>query len=169
MGAVIDPSEPPPGSPSLQLEIKPATDDRHILDVVQDLLGRHQCSPDVLRFLAGMGVGADVMKEVVSETRKPGYEGLAGGNALTFLKLYHVNLRDLDLRDCNLTGADLSMSDLSGCDLRGANLTQVDFSYCNLKGANFSNCNLREARFGGRGQASILAKRQMVGYMPRRG
>jgi hypothetical protein len=59
--------------------------------------------------------------------------------------LLGVNLRNADLRDANLNGADLIGANLRGADLRDANLNGADLSNANLKGANLRNADLRDA------------------------
>ena len=55
-----------------------------------------------------------------------------------------------DLRDWNLTGADLSNLDITGADFTGAtltnvNLTDVDLHLTDLRGANLTGTNLTRA------------------------
>lgn len=65
-----------------------------------------------------------------------------------------ANLRDLDLRNTNLTGARLTDANLAGADLRGANLTaadlrDADLTAARLEGANLTGADLREATLTG--------------------
>ena len=70
-----------------------------------------------------------------------------------------ANLRDADLsgadlsganlRDADLSGADLSFANLRGADLSGANLRDADLSGADLSCANLSNANLRGANLRG--------------------
>ena len=62
-------------------------------------------------------------------------------NIKDFLEEYKSNLRELNLRGANLSGADFWGADLSGADLWG-----VDLSGANLWGANLSGADLREAK-----------------------
>ena len=65
-----------------------------------------------------------------------------------------LSLRDADLRDADLMGANLSRSDLDGVDLMGANLSGADLMGANLSGArlvgtNLSGVDLADARLWG--------------------
>ena len=65
-----------------------------------------------------------------------------------------LSLRDADLRDADLMGANLSRSDLDGADLMGANLSGADLMGANLSGArlvgtNLSGVDLADARLWG--------------------
>ena len=53
-----------------------------------------------------------------------------------------LSLRDADLRDADLMGANLSRSDLDGADLMGANLSGSDLMGANLSGARLVGTNL---------------------------
>ena len=53
-----------------------------------------------------------------------------------------LSLRDADLRDADLMGANLSRSDLDGVDLMGANLSGADLMGANLSGARLVGTNL---------------------------
>ena len=53
-----------------------------------------------------------------------------------------LSLRDADLRDADLMGANLSRSDLDGADLMGANLSGADLMGANLSGARLVGTNL---------------------------
>ena len=50
-----------------------------------------------------------------------------------------------DLRDANLSGADLSDADLREANLRGADLSDANLGAANLSGANLRDANLRGA------------------------
>lgn len=74
---------------------------------------------------------------------------LSGGAYLLFLEL-----RDADLSGANLAGADLRYADLreaclEGADLSGAILTGADLRYANLRGADLAGAILHSARLGG--------------------
>ena len=65
-----------------------------------------------------------------------------------------LSMRDADLRDADLMGANLSRSDLDGADLMGANLSGADLMGANLSGArlvgtNLSRVDLADARLWG--------------------
>lgn len=82
-----------------------------------------------------------------------------------------ANLRDADLSGADLNGAnlryaDLSDADLSGADLRYADLNGADLSGANLRGANLRDANLSGAelncaKFWGKGGTKQLTKEQM--------
>ena len=59
--------------------------------------------------------------------------------------LRNADLSNADLFGANLRNADLSNADLFGANLRGANLRGADLFGANLRDANLSNANLREA------------------------
>ena len=54
-----------------------------------------------------------------------------------------------DLRDADLSGADLSRANLSDADLRGADLSRANLSDADLRGANLSRAYLRGADLRG--------------------
>ena len=54
-----------------------------------------------------------------------------------------------NLREANLSGANLYEADLCGADLRGANLREADFRGANLSGANLYEADLRGADLRG--------------------
>jgi uncharacterized protein YjbI with pentapeptide repeats len=54
-----------------------------------------------------------------------------------------------DLREADLTGANLGRADLTGADLHGANLGGADLHGANLGGANLSGAYLHGANLGG--------------------
>ena len=56
--------------------------------------------------------------------------------------LFGANLRNANLFGANLFGANLSNADLRNANLRGANLSNADLFGANLRGANLSNADL---------------------------
>ena len=54
-----------------------------------------------------------------------------------------------DLRDANLSDANLSGADLSDANLRGADLSNANLRDANLSGADLSGANLRDAYLSG--------------------
>ena len=60
-----------------------------------------------------------------------------------------ANLRGADLREANLSGADLSMADLREANLSGADLSETNLSRANLSMANLSRANLSRANLSG--------------------
>ena len=56
-----------------------------------------------------------------------------------------ANLRDADLCDANLRGADLHGANLRDANLNGADLHGANLRYANLRGANLRGANLRDA------------------------
>lgn len=54
-------------------------------------------------------------------------------------------LREADLSEANLSGADLREADLSRANLSGANLRGANLLWANLSGADLSGANLRGA------------------------
>ncbi|MFN0358953.1 pentapeptide repeat-containing protein [Salmonella enterica subsp. enterica serovar Infantis] len=60
-----------------------------------------------------------------------------------------ANLRDANLRDANLCGADLRGADLCGADLRDANLCGANLRDADLRGANLRDADLRDANLCG--------------------
>ena len=60
-----------------------------------------------------------------------------------------ANLRDADLSGANLRDANLRGADLSGANLRDADLSGADLSFANLSNANLRGANLRGADLSG--------------------
>ena len=60
-----------------------------------------------------------------------------------------ANLREADLSGADLGGADLRWASLSGADLSGADLREADLRWANLGGADLSGADLRWANLGG--------------------
>ena len=56
-----------------------------------------------------------------------------------------ANLREADLTRADLTGADLAWADLTRADLTEANLTKADLRWANLTGADLRGADLTEA------------------------
>ena len=68
---------------------------------------------------------------------------------LSGANLYGAYLRGADLSGANLRGADLSGANLRGADLRGANLYGADLRDADLSGANLYGADLRGANLRG--------------------
>lgn len=92
----------------------------------------------------------------ILENHKKWLKGNDGERAnLRNANLSGANLNSADLRDANLKGADLRCadlrcanlrgSDLEFADLRGADLREANLSNANLNGANLRYADLREA------------------------
>ena len=60
--------------------------------------------------------------------------------------LRNANLSSADLRDATLSSADLFNADLSSADLRDANLRNANLSSADLRGADLRNANLCGAK-----------------------
>jgi DMSO/TMAO reductase YedYZ molybdopterin-dependent catalytic subunit len=85
------------------------------------------------------------------------------------LQLKGCNLAGADLAGCDLRGANLSLSSLVGAnlesaDLRGADLEGVDFTSANLENADLRQCLFSAARFfsvgeGAGGEARVQGMR----------
>lgn len=69
-------------------------------------------------------------------------KALAGG-----VNLRNVDLRNTDLSDVNFRSANLRDADLRGVNFSGANLYGVSFSGANLYGANLYDADLRSVNF----------------------
>jgi uncharacterized protein YjbI with pentapeptide repeats len=78
----------------------------------------------------------------------------AAGANLRDANLSYADLRDANLRDANLSGADLSSANLSYADLSGTILSSANLSGANLRGANLSYADLSGANLSG----AILSK-----------
>ena len=95
----------------------------------------------------------ETIKEVVLEAIKQGlalYDVNLRNADLSDANLSYANLRNADLRNAdlfgtNLSGADLRNANLSGADLSGANLSGADLSCADLFGADLRNANLSDA------------------------
>ena len=61
----------------------------------------------------------------------------------------NVDLKNVDLSKANLTGAQIVNSDLSGANLSGATLTNVNLGGTNFTGANFSQAKITKVVFQG--------------------
>ena len=59
-----------------------------------------------------------------------------------WMRARKLSVKDIDLHDANLSGADLYCSDLHGANLLGANLSGSDLHCANLRGANLYCANL---------------------------
>jgi len=59
--------------------------------------------------------------------------------------LNSANLRDADLRDANLRNANLRNADLESANLRNANLRDADLRNANLRSADLESANLESA------------------------
>ena len=77
------------------------------------------------------------------------YDQLIETNKCINCSLRNANLKEVNLSEANLKGADLSEADLSGANLKGANLTKAILGGANLTGANLSSANLTRASLGG--------------------
>lgn len=58
-----------------------------------------------------------------------------------------LDLTEIDLKECVLTGANLEKADMSGSDLIEAELTEVNFNGSDLSAANFSHATLTDCCF----------------------
>jgi hypothetical protein len=67
------------------------------------------------------------------------------GLAIKWALKNRANLRDANLSDADLRGADLSGANLSDADLRGANLSDANLSDADLRGADLRGANLSDA------------------------
>jgi hypothetical protein len=61
------------------------------------------------------------------------------------LRLWGIDLREMDLRDYDLSWIDLMEAKLNGADLRGANLSHSTLISTNLTGADLRGANLENA------------------------
>ena len=91
------------------------------------------------------------------------YEGELRNADLSGANLSDAYLRGADLRYANLSdedlrGADLRGADLRYADLRGANLRGADLRYANLRGANLRGANLSDADLSGAIKVPIFCK-----------
>ena len=68
---------------------------------------------------------------------------------LSEAKLTGANLHRAYLRRANLSGSNLHGADLSGANLAGANLTSADLTKANLAGALLLNAQLEKANLSG--------------------
>ena len=57
---------------------------------------------------------------------------------------------------CDLSGADLRNADLSGANLQGADLRNADLSGANLQGADLRNANIANTRFSNANTNGVL-------------
>ncbi len=64
---------------------------------------------------------------------------------LSYADLLNANLRNSDLRNADLSYADLLNANLSYINLSYANLTNANLSYANLTNANLTNANLNNS------------------------
>ena len=62
---------------------------------------------------------------------------------LSYANLRSVNLRNADLNYANLSDANLCDADLCGAGLRGTDLCDANLRYANLRGADLRGANLR--------------------------
>ena len=78
-------------------------------------------------------------------TRHAVEEAISSGADLRNADLSGANLRNADLRNADLLGANLRNADLRNADLLGANLRNADLLGVDLRNANLRNANLRNA------------------------
>ena len=71
------------------------------------------------------------------------------GAELYYSDLQGANLRDANLRCANLHGANLYCANLRGANLRGVNLYCANLHDANLRGANLHGANLHDANLRG--------------------
>ena len=84
----------------------------------------------------------EALHRIVKEHQKWVLSGQVGGKRA---ELEGVDLREVNLSKANLSGADLSKANLSGADLGKANLSGADLGEADLYGANLSGADLGEA------------------------
>ena len=73
---------------------------------------------------------------------------LTGAN-LTYANLTYADLRDAELTGANLRGVNLRGADLTDANLRDASLINADLTGANLRGANLTGASLRDASLRG--------------------
>ena len=81
----------------------------------------------------------------ILEDHKKWLDEPAGEETHSRANLRDANLSGADLSDANLRDANLSDADLSGADLSDANLSDANLSGADLSGANLRDANLRGA------------------------
>lgn len=79
--------------------------------------------------------------------------------------LSRLQLKNCDLRGADLGGCDLSAANLSLCDLRGANLARANLRGADLEGVNFTGADLRGADLA---EAALSATRFFAEHDGRR-
>jgi len=88
-----------------------------------------------------MNIRGVPISEIIEKHRK----WINNENGGSHADLRNADLSGADLSYVNLRNADLRNADLSYVNLRGANLRGANLSYVNLRGANLSYVNLRGA------------------------
>ena len=73
-------------------------------------------------------------------------------------ELRNADLSGANLSDAYLRGADLRYANLSDADLRGADLRGADLRYADLRGANLRGANLSDADLSGAIKVPIFCK-----------
>ena len=97
-------------------------------------------------------------KEAVEEAKNSGAD-------LREADLSGADLSGADLSEANLSGADLYRADLREADLSEADLYRADLSEANLSGANLSGAELYNAKFSGKGGTGKLKKSQVPDFL----
>ena len=104
---------------------------------------------------AGLGILAAAAGAVVFATAAmPAAAGLSDPNPIVpqvpcYPDCQGADVSKANLRNANLTGANLTGADLSKANLKGANLTNADLSGVNFYKANFKDANLTGADITG--------------------
>ena len=78
---------------------------------------------------------------------------------------YKEAVEEANLREANLSGANLSEANLSEADLSGANLREANLREANLSGANLREAELHNAKFYGRGGHIKIKKENLAGFL----
>lgn len=91
----------------------------------------------------------ETAKSALDELRKSDWlsRGILRNTDLSGANLQYANLKDVDLSGANLTDANLSHANLENANLSGANLTDTDLNYAILAGAKFKEAKLINTTF----------------------
>jgi len=90
-----------------------------------------------------------LLKAIVFHTRENKTEKAikASSNAMTILAQAHISFVNKDLRNINITGADLSHGIFSGSDFRNSNLSKANLTGCKLDRCFFIGTSMKNVIF----------------------
>ncbi len=99
--------------------------------------------------VSGTRVRVEGLEEVLPEWVGSRWAEALRSQQLNWANLKNIEISTADLSEANLSGADLSEANLSGANLPGANLSRASLSRANLSETNLSRASLSRASLSG--------------------